>query len=170
MMVERELLKLYQKILKNNMDNDNKDTSDKRLNRIEFIDPNDLIKFIEDTNSSKDLKKVKSQENEDVTDELSNNLDEYDNEELYYTDKIDEESKDYVVKRQEDTRGRLAIIYTISTFLIFLLTFIVAILDSILRNTSIIDNLTSILPIVSGIFLGSLGFVIGYYFRKGDNE
>lgn len=73
-------------------------------------------------------------------------------------------------QKREDTRGRLALIYTIATFLMFILGFAVAILDAAIRGTSIVDNLTKILPLISGIFLGSLGFVLGYYFRKLEGE
>lgn len=75
-----------------------------------------------------------------------------------------------ISNKREDTRGRLAIIYTVSTFIVFLLGFIVSILDAQWRQTSIIDNLTKILPLLSGIFLGTLGFVLGYYFRKGQES
>lgn len=73
-------------------------------------------------------------------------------------------------RRREDTRGLLAVIYTMATFAIFILGFVVAILDAAWRQTSIIENLTTILPLISGIFLGSLGFVLGYYFRKIETE
>ena len=73
-------------------------------------------------------------------------------------------------EKREDTRGRLAMIYTICTFIMFILGFAVAILDAAVRGTSIIDNLTKILPLLSGIFLGSLGFVLGYYFRKLEQD
>lgn len=75
-----------------------------------------------------------------------------------------------IEEKREDTRGRLATIYTVSTFIVFILGFIVSILDALLRNTSIIDNLVKVLPLISGIFLGSLGFVLGYYFRKAEEE
>ncbi len=141
--------------------------------KIEFIDPKDLIEFIDENESEVTPQDEVIEEDNELDSEYIDQDDVLDDEledDLYYTQKIDDESRDYVLKKQEDTRGRLALIYTVSTFLIFLLTFIVAVLDGILRETSIIDNLTSILPIVSGIFLGSLGFVIGYYFRKSDNE
>jgi len=79
--------------------------------------------------------------------------------------KIDDDS---VIIRREDTRSRLAIIYTIATFFVFVLGMFIAVLDGILREVSIVDNLTEIVPLISGVFLGSLGFVLGYYFRKGE--
>lgn len=89
----------------------------------------------------------------------------------YYDPKgfIDPESLTLNNKR-EDTRGRLAIIYTVATFIMFGLGFLVSVLDAFWRQVSIIDNLATILPLLSGIFLGSLGFVLGYYFRKLEGE
>jgi hypothetical protein len=72
--------------------------------------------------------------------------------------------------KREDVRGQLAIIYTVATFMMFVFTFIVAVLDGLLRQTSIVDGLTTLIPLVSGVFLGSLGFVLGYYFRKVEDE
>lgn len=83
------------------------------------------------------------------------------------------ESKDSPYKieeKREDTRGRLAIIYTLATFLMFVLGFVVAIIDAAIGHKSIIDGLATILPLISGIFLGSLGFVLGYYFRKSEGK
>jgi len=76
----------------------------------------------------------------------------------------------YILGKREDVRGRLAIIFTLSTFGIFILGFVVAVLDAYWRGTSIIENLSTLLPLISGMFLGSLGFVLGYYFRKVDGE
>lgn len=75
-----------------------------------------------------------------------------------------------ILKQREDTRGRLAIIYTIATFVMFILGFVVAVLDAVWRQVSIAETLGSILPLISGIFLGTLGFVLGYYFRKSEDE
>lgn len=71
--------------------------------------------------------------------------------------------------KREDTRNRLAIVYVIATFIMFVLGFVVSILDAAWRQVSIIDNLSVVMPLLSGLFLGSLGFVIGYYFRKGED-
>lgn len=75
-----------------------------------------------------------------------------------------------ILKQREDTRGRLAIIYTIATFVMFILGFVVAVLDAVWRQVSIAETLGAILPLISGIFLGTLGFVLGYYFRKSEDE
>lgn len=75
-----------------------------------------------------------------------------------------------ISQKREDTRGTLAIIYTIATFLMFVMGFVVAVLDGVLRGVSIIQNLSTVLPLLSGIFLGTLGFVLGYYFRKSETQ
>lgn len=75
-----------------------------------------------------------------------------------------------ILQRRENTRGILAILYTIATFIMFLLGFVVAILDAQWRQVSIVETLTNILPLISGIFLGTLGFVLGYYFRQTEEE
>ena len=75
-----------------------------------------------------------------------------------------------IVKKREDTRSTLAIIYVIATFLIFFTAMAIAVLDGLNRNVSIIDNLTEVIPLLSGVFLGTLGFVLGYYFRKSDDN
>jgi hypothetical protein len=79
--------------------------------------------------------------------------------------KIDSES---ILSKREDTRAKLALIYVLMTFVIFIITFLVAIVDGLSRNVSIIDNLAKLIPIVSGVFLGTLGFVLVYYFKKGE--
>lgn len=75
-----------------------------------------------------------------------------------------------ILKKREDTRGRLAIIYILATFMMFVLGFVVAVLDAVWRNVSIAETLGAILPLISGIFLGTLGFVLGYYFRQAEDE
>lgn len=76
----------------------------------------------------------------------------------------------YVIKKKEETRGILALTYIRATFLVFFLGFFVSILDGVINQSSIVANLEKLLPIISGIFLGTLGFVIGYYFRKDEEE
>lgn len=133
---------------------------------IEFVDPNDLIKFIEETkdeNTNPSNESAQSSVEEYESDEYPE-----DEDELLYTDKIAEEAAEYIVKKQEDTRGMLAIIYVICTFIIFLVGIIICVIDGLSRGVSIIENLTTVMPLLSGIFLGTLGFVLGYYFRKED--
>lgn len=132
---------------------------------IEFIDPDEFIRFIEEGDLDSDKEATASAPSIDLSEEQPE--DELEPE-LTYTDRIAGEAVEYVVKKQEDTRGRLAVIYTLCTFLIFIIGIVIAVLDGILRQVSIVDNLSKVLPLLSGIFLGTLGFVIGYYFRKDE--
>lgn len=75
-----------------------------------------------------------------------------------------------ILRKREDTRSRLAIAYLIATFVIFLFAMIIAVLDGLTRSVSIIENLKEIVPLISGVFLGSLGFVLGYYFRENEEN
>lgn len=125
-------------------------------NKIDFIDPKEVIEFDNEV-PEEDFKDIEESELE--------------SEPTPYADSLKELSAvEYIAKKEEDTRGRLAVLYTLSTFFIFVLGFVVAILDGLIRKVSIIDNISTILPLISGIFLGSLGFVIGYYFKKSDEN
>lgn len=128
---------------------------------IDFVDPDELIKFIEEGQEESDL-------DIDVPSPESDQEDINEPQDMAFADKIAEEASEYVVKKQEDIRGRLAVLYTVFTFLIFILGIFICVLDGIVRQVSIIDNLSAVLPLLSGIFLGTLGFVIGYYFRKDE--
>ncbi len=75
-----------------------------------------------------------------------------------------------ILSKREDTRGRLALVYTVATFGIFVLGFIAAIIDAAVTGNSVVENLMQLLPLISGIFLGTLGFVLGYYFRRAEAE
>lgn len=79
---------------------------------------------------------------------------------------LNEES---VLTKRENTRGRLALIYTLATFLVFLVGIFVAVLDGLNREVSIIENLKEVVPLFSGVYLGTLGFVLGYYFKNDEN-
>ncbi len=115
--------------------------------------------------SAKELKVL-----EDAPDELEEYPEDYPD---YYSsvgETLVDEGAINILTKREDVRGRLAIIYTIATFTMFVLGFLVAILDSLITKNSLIDNLTTILPLLSGIFLGTLGFVLGYYFRQTESD
>lgn len=77
-------------------------------------------------------------------------------------------NKDSIYSKRENTRSTLAIVYTIATFTVFLIAMFIAVLDGLVRKVSIIDNLAAVIPLISGVFFGTLGFVLGYYFRKGE--
>lgn len=154
-----------------------------KTNQIVFIDPDELIQFVEEGShdfnepSEEDSKPSSEEEqvtsapiqNEEVDDEDDDEyLSDEEFEKIFEKKYSDEMDKSNILKKRESTRGTLAIIYTLFTFLIFGVGILVATLDGINRDVSIIDNLKEILPLISGIFLGSLGFVLGYYFRRGD--
>lgn len=101
----------------------------------------------------------------DTSDEIS--------ESLVLEDKKDtivSKNENYIYSKGEDTRSRLATLYTVLTFLIFFLGMFIAVLDGLVRRVSIIDNLEIVIPLISGVFLGTLGFVLGYYFRKEEEK
>jgi hypothetical protein len=133
-----------------------------------FLDPNDLVGFIDESMADEAATPARQREEygdlDALADQLSKDTD------LTISNELIENAEEYVIKRQEDTRGKLAVIYTIATFIIFILGFGVAIMDASTNKTSIIDNLQKILPLLSGIFLGTLGFVLGYYFRTRDEK
>lgn len=94
-------------------------------------------------------------------------------EDYYPMGMLEELNKDrtfQIQSKREDTRGRLAMVYTVATFLVFGLGFIVAVIDGVLTQTSIVDKLTTLIPLISGVFLGTLGFVLGYYFRRAEDD
>ncbi len=66
-------------------------------------------------------------------------------------------------EKQEYTRGRFSLIFIIGYFAILVMASIVSLLSE--GNKS--DNLKETLLTVSGILSIPLGFVIGYYFKKG---
>ncbi|BCX14127.1 MAG: hypothetical protein KatS3mg085_659 [Candidatus Dojkabacteria bacterium] len=122
---------------------------------IEFIDPNELISFEENTDDEENT--ISEESFEEV-------LSEYKQDE--YAQKIDQTS---ILRKREDYRGILALVYTACTFIVFLVVIAISVIDGLNRDVSIIVNLKETIPLVSGVFLGTLGFVLGYYFKK-DNE
>ena len=77
-----------------------------------------------------------------------------------------EEDKSYVKikQRREGTRGSFALIFLIG----FLILLLIGMVLGFLMDGSQMDNTREILLTISGILSGPLGFVIGYYFRKGE--
>lgn len=88
----------------------------------------------------------------------------------YYDQGVITNEEITIQNKREDIRGRLAVIYVAATFVMFILGFVVSIIDAAWRQVSVIENLRIVLPLLSGIFLGTLGFVLGYYFRKSEND
>lgn len=126
---------------------------------IEFIDPDELIEFIPDET----LHKTSTPEESNV--EVLGAP-----QPLKVADSIKEDAEAYSIVKKEDTRGRLAIIYTIATLLIFVFVILLSFIESLVNKTSLVDNLTRIIPLISGVLFGTLGFVLGYYFRNENNE
>jgi hypothetical protein len=155
-----------------NVDEEIKDQGIERKH-IEFIDPEEFITFVQDENLNLDETTPEEtptagERGDVVEDEVPIE------EEILPTDipqKVNlaiEQSK--VLEKREDTRGRLAVIYTFATFLIFLIGIGVSVIDGINRDVSIIDNLKDTISLFSGVFLGTLGFILGYYFKSSDTD
>jgi hypothetical protein len=133
---------------------------------IEFIDPDELIEFIPDKNLGKGTNSLDVDESEEDSDiEVLGTP-----HPLKIAESIKEDAEAYSIVKKEDTRGRLAIIYTVATLLIFVFVILLSFIESLVNKTSLVDNLTKIIPLISGVLFGTLGFVLGYYFRNENNE
>jgi hypothetical protein len=133
---------------------------------IEFIDPDELIEFIPDENLGKGTNSLDVDESEEDSDiEVLGTP-----HPLKIAESIKEDAEAYSIVKKEDTRGRLAIIYTVATLLIFVFVILLSFIESLVNKTSLVDNLTKIIPLISGVLFGTLGFVLGYYFRNENNE
>lgn len=75
-----------------------------------------------------------------------------------------------IKQSREDTRGRLAQFYVIGFFIILILVALVSIIATPAEGQSSVDNLRESVLAVSGILSGPLGFIIGFYFRKLEEE
>jgi hypothetical protein len=74
-----------------------------------------------------------------------------------------------VEQKRESTRGILATTFIIGFFLMLGAGFLLAAVNGLpLSEKS--KNLQDILLTISGVLSGPLGFVVGYYFRKGDES
>lgn len=120
---------------------------------IQFIDPEDIIEFIPDDALL-----------ENVGDEATSEAP------FRVADSIIEEAESYSIKKKEDTRERLAIIYTVATLGIFVFVIILSFIESLVNKSDLVANLKEIIPLISGVLFGTLGFVLGYYFRNDSNE
>lgn len=127
---------------------------------IQFIDPEELIEFIPDS----DLGSVEMQSGDESVEVLGTS------DPMRITESIKVDAESYAIVKKEDTRGRLAIIYTVATLLIFVFVILLSFIESIINKTSLVANLTQIIPLISGVLFGTLGFVLGYYFRNDTNE
>lgn len=69
--------------------------------------------------------------------------------------------------KREDTRSKIALCY-VKGFLYIIAFALIACLVLLSFGKITFENLTAILVTLSGILSGTLGFVIGYYFKSGD--
>ena len=76
-----------------------------------------------------------------------------------------DDTKVQILARREDARGLLAMTFTVATFLLFILGFLL----TLATDGDKVENFKEIFLTISGIFSGLLGFVVGYYFRRGEN-
>lgn len=127
-----------------------------------LIDPNELL-----VNTPPEADEEVTEEDVEAEADLSyeDGLDDG----LNLNNEIIPKPEDVVVRRREYTRSRLALLYTIATFVIFFLGMTIAVIDGLINNSDIVDNLREVISIISGVFLGSLGFVLGYYFRRPED-
>jgi len=73
-----------------------------------------------------------------------------------------------LVEKIEDTRGKLAKLFVIGFFIIFFIISLVSLFTPAAEGRNSIDNLKESILTVSGVLSGPLGFIIGFYFRKGE--
>ena len=74
-----------------------------------------------------------------------------------------------IVSKREDTRGRLAQLFILGFFFCLIGISIFSLLSTPAEGKTAIDNLREAILTVSGVLSGPLGFIIGFYFRKGDD-
>ncbi len=139
-----------------------------------FIDPAELAEiFKEEKDRTKAPAAPQTKEEEidedDLIDEAEQSYDEGFEDGLSSVE-ITNIAQDSLLEKREDTRSRIYIIFKVLNFSVFVLIIIVSVIDGLARNVSIIENLERAIPLISGVFLGSLGFVVGYYFRSGDDQ
>jgi hypothetical protein len=74
-----------------------------------------------------------------------------------------------VQQKRENTRGILATTFIVGFFVMLLAGFFLAAINDLpLSDKS--KHLQDILLTISGVLSGPLGFVVGYYFRKADDN
>ena len=74
-----------------------------------------------------------------------------------------------IEKQREDTRSEIALYYVKGFLVIVAFALILGLLLVYLGKISF-ENLTNILVTLSGILSGTLGFVVGYYFKSSDSD
>ncbi|MBN2015230.1 hypothetical protein JW766_00145 [Candidatus Dojkabacteria bacterium] len=69
-------------------------------------------------------------------------------------------------KKREATREKLAYVFVIGLFLIIIIVSILGYLS----DTEQVQNITDLVLAISGVLSGPLGFIIGYYFKRQEEE
>lgn len=75
-----------------------------------------------------------------------------------------------IEQQREDVRGRLAQFFIIGFFLVMILVVLLSVLTNKSPEVSVVDSIKESVLTVSGVLSGPLGFIIGFYFRKLDEE
>lgn len=79
---------------------------------------------------------------------------------------LDKEFDGEVKIKKEDTRGKFAIFFLIGFFLVVLIGIVIG----SMAESENVKNMTQIILTISGILSGPLGFIVGYYFRRQEEE
>ncbi len=72
-----------------------------------------------------------------------------------------------VEQKRENTRGLLAIVFIVGFFFMLTAGFMLAAFNNLSLDVKS-KHLQDILLTISGVLSGPLGFVVGFYFRKGE--
>ncbi len=80
--------------------------------------------------------------------------------------KSEEQIEFTLKKKKEAARERLAIVFVIGLFIVILVGMVLAYLG----DETKVQNITQTIVSISGVLTGPLGFIIGYYFRKQEEE
>jgi len=79
---------------------------------------------------------------------------------------VEEQLEVKLKKKREAVRERLAIVFVVGLFMVI----IIGMIFGYLGNEQNVQNISDLLIALSGILSGPLGFIIGYYFRKQEEE
>lgn len=79
---------------------------------------------------------------------------------------IDKQIEVVLKKKREATRERLAYVFVIGVFTIL----IIGAIFGFASNKDQVKNITDLVLAFSGVLSGPLGFVIGYYFKRQEEE
>ncbi|MBU0976505.1 MAG: hypothetical protein ABIE03_02080 [Patescibacteria group bacterium] len=80
--------------------------------------------------------------------------------------KMEEQIEVTLKKKREATRERLAYVFVIGVFTLLL----IGAIFGFASNKDQVKNITDLLLAFSGILSGPLGFIVGYYFKRQEDE